>query len=180
MRLTMATTSEGPVTLAGSDGRNSFLCKHVFLLRLRLHCQSPGTRGATGVDALVLPASLVSVLELPKAAAAPGRGSQPGQGGIRFARSHAESTSAFRGGLIVQAGRFCQRNAGSECLPAVTLALRAGAGPEMCLGPSHAASTRGGYDAERLRPAVQRGTPGRVGVPRYRGPSPCPPIRRAA
>lgn len=180
MRLTMATTSEGPVTLVGNDGRNSSFCEHVFLLRLRLHCQSPGTRGATRVDALVLPASPVSVLELPKAAAAPGRGRQPGQGGIRFARSHAGSTSAFRGGLIVQAGRSCQRTAGGECSPAVTQSLRAGAGPEMCLGPSHAASTRGRYDAERLRSAAQRGTPGRVGVPRYRGPSPCPPIRRAA
>jgi len=48
MRLTMATTSEGSVTLAGNDERNSSLCEHVFLLRLRLHCQSPGTRGATG------------------------------------------------------------------------------------------------------------------------------------
>ncbi|VDO16615.1 unnamed protein product, partial [Brugia timori] len=113
MHLTMATTSEGPVTLVGNDGRNSSLCEHVFLLRLRLHCQSPGTRGATGVDALVLSASPVSVLELPKAAAAARRGSQPGQGGIRLARSHAESTSAFRGGLIVKASSYCQSTAGT-------------------------------------------------------------------
>lgn len=183
MRLTMATTSEGLATLAGSDGRNSFLCKHVDLFRLRLHCQSPGTRGATRVDALVVSASLVSVLELPKAAAAARRGSQPGQGGIRLARSHAESTSAFRGGLIVTAGGSCPRPAEGECSPltgrdprmcVLVLALRCALG-QVTLDRHGAVTMLSGF-AQQPKKTPRAGFVFRA----IARPSTCPPIRRAA
>lgn len=179
MRLTRATASEGPLRLPAAMDATLFSANMSFFSTCDCTADHLGRVERRGGCACSPSVACISARAAESCSCSRKRQSTGPRRSTLRAKPCRINVRALRR-LDRPVWQVLQRAAGGECSPAVTSHVCAGAGPEMCLGPSRAGSTRGRYDAERLRPAVQRGTPGRVGVPRYRGPSPCPPIRRAA